>query len=156
MLTSRVTSSGHDPIWPRSHLIARLEPPSQLCSSPASITGLFTESRYDQSQRQIRLTLTLTGSILFSYPNIISSYPLPNDECTYKYFFRHLCCHSFIIGRHVPLYHVSVRHVSDEIDPITETESVQSDQPRPTLWAAILKSQYWHCIEPSLWLARSI
>lgn len=25
----------------------------------------------------------------------------------------------------MPLYHVSVRHVSDEIDPITETESLQ-------------------------------
>lgn len=62
---------------------------------------------------------------LFSYPDLIPPYPLPNDECTYKYFFRHLCCHSFIIGRHVPLYHVSVRHVSDEIDPITETESLQ-------------------------------
>ena len=56
LLTWRVTSSGHDPIWPRSHLIAGLEPPSPL-SSPASITGLFTESRYVQSQIH-RQTLT--------------------------------------------------------------------------------------------------
>lgn len=34
-------------------------------------------------------------------------------------------------------------------DGITAT----SEQPRPALWAAILKSQYWHCIEPSLSLS---
>ena len=56
LLTWRVTSSGHDPIWPRSHLIAGLGPPSPP-SCPASITGLFTESRYVQSQIH-RQTLT--------------------------------------------------------------------------------------------------
>ena len=30
-----------------------------------------------------------------------------------------MCCHSFIIIPHVPGYHVSVGHVSQEIDPIT-------------------------------------
>ena len=123
-----------DLIWSRSNLTpltsyCQVRASLSTADSPASITGLFTESRYVQSRRYIGLTLT-PCALLYSQPDIISPCPLPNDECTYKYFFRHLCCHSFIIGRHVSLYHVSVSHVSDEIDPITEESLQHRTQPR--------------------------
>ena len=143
-----------DLIWSRSNLTPLTSYCQVRASLSTAITGLFTESRYVQSRRYIGLTLT-PCALLYSYsqPDFISPCPLPNDECTYKYFFRHLCCHSFIIGRHVSLYHVSVGHVSDEIDPITEESLQHRTQPRDVCCnpQKSILTLYW-----ALSLARSV
>lgn len=154
MLTWRVTSSGHDPIWPPSHLIAGLEPPS-----PPQLPGInnrsiywvtictVTDTQTDSHPSQVHLP-----SVLFSCPDIFL-FPLSSSRW---WMYLQIFLPSFVLSQlynwpaRASVSRVSAPRVGWNWSHYGDGITATSD---PAPRAAILKSQYWHYIEPLLRLS---